>query len=313
LAPIRGVTNFIYRNALETTFGGADSALAPYIVTKASKELNKRQLEDLIPSKNLLPTTAQILTKEVDQFLHAANAYKELGVTRVNLNMGCPYPMVANRTKGSGLLLHPDRVRKMLSEIKEKCPIEFTVKIRLGREDRSEIMKIIPIINELEINDFTIHARLGKQIYKGNVDIEGFENCLPLLNTSPCYNGDIKTVNDFFRLKERLPSVSRWMIGRGVLSNPALLAQIKGQKFNEQTYRSKLYEMHKRIANGYLELDNAKSDFLTRMREQWLYLKDTFENDHKVYKSIKKAKSIDHYNDSIDWIFDQEIKESLYL
>lgn len=309
IAPIRGVTNFIYRNALESTFGGADSALAPYIVTKASGELNKRQLEDLIPSKNILPTTAQVLTKDADQFIHAAHAYKELGVEKINLNMGCPYPMVANRTKGSGLLLHPERVRELLTEIKEKCPIEFSVKIRLGREDRSEIMKIIPIINDLEINDFTIHARLGKQIYKGVVDIDGFEKCLPLLNISPCYNGDIKTVKDFETLANRMPSISRWMIGRGLLSNPALLAQIRGENFNEQKYRANLIEMHKRVSLGYLEMDNAKSDFLTRMREQWLYMKDIFEDEHKVFKKIKKAKSIDHYNDAIEWIFEQELNE----
>ena len=311
LAPIRGVTNFIYRNALESTFGGADSALAPYIVTKESGELNKRQLADLNPSNNLLPTTAQILTKDVEQFLHATSAYKALGVTRVNLNMGCPYPMAANRTKGSGLLLHPIRVREILTEIKEKCPIEFTVKIRLGRESPEEIKKIIPIINELQIDDFTIHARLGKQIYKGDVDIKGFQECIPLLDKVPCYNGDIKSVADFLRIQEKLPQVNRWMIGRGVLSNPALLSQIRGRSFNEQAYRSHLFEMHKRISTGYLELDNAKSDFLTRMREQWMYLKDIFENEHKVFKKIKKAKSIEHYNDAIDWIFEQEIKQSI--
>ena len=106
LAPIPGLTNYVYRNALEQTFSGADSAIAPYIVTKESNELNQRQLHDVLPEKNLLPTTAQILTKEIDQFLYVADIYKSFGVKKVNLNMGCPYPMVANRKKGSGLY-HP--------------------------------------------------------------------------------------------------------------------------------------------------------------------------------------------------------------
>ncbi|EQC43930.1 tRNA-dihydrouridine synthase family protein [Bacteriovorax sp. Seq25_V] len=307
LAPIRGVTNFIYRNALEQTFSGADSALAPYIVTKESGELNMRQLYDVEASKNLLPTTAQVLTKEADQFLHVAKIYKDLGVKKVNLNMGCPYPMVANRTKGSGLLLHPERVERLLTTIKEKCPLEFTVKIRLGREDVSEIKEIIPIINRLEINDFTIHARLGKQIYTGTVDVDAFESCLPLLETIPCYNGDINSVADYERLKKRLPMIKKWMIGRGGLSNPALFAQIKGEVFNEQSYSAKFIEMHNLITTGYLEQDNAKSDFLAKMRGHWLYFKDIFENEHKVYKKVKKAKSIEHYNDVVEWIFEQDI------
>jgi tRNA-dihydrouridine synthase len=312
LAPIRGITNYIYRNAIESTFGGVDSAIAPYIVTKSSNELNNKQLTDLDITKNLLPTTAQILTKEADQFLFAAKAYQQLGVKKVNLNMGCPYPMVANRTKGSGLLLHPEKVKALLETIKEKCPIEFTVKIRLGRENPEEIKKIIPIINELEIDDFTIHARIGKQIYKGSVNIDGFEDCLPLLNHSPCYNGDIRTVKDFKRVSTRLPSINKWMIGRGALANPALFAQINGEVFNEESYRARLFEMHNKISQGYLSLPNAKSDFLTRMREQWFYLSEVFENSSKVYKKVKKAKSLDNYHDVTSWIFEQDIKPSVY-
>ncbi|WP_412462868.1 tRNA-dihydrouridine synthase [Halobacteriovorax sp. RT-2-6] len=307
LAPIRGVTNYVYRNALEQTFSGADSAIAPYIVTKESNELNERQIHDVLPEKNLIPTTAQILTKEIDQFLYVANIYKDFGVKKVNLNMGCPYPMVANRTKGSGLLLHPQKVEKLLTGIKEKCPIEFTVKIRLGREDVSEIKEIIPMINKLEINDFTIHARYGKQIYVGGVDLDAFEECLPLLNTPPCYNGDINTVEDFKTYKARFPQINRWMVGRAGLSNPALMAQIKGSKFNEQTYLAKFIEMHKLMTEEYLSMDNAKSDYLQKMRGHWLYFKDIFENEHKVYKKVKKAKSIEHYNDVVEWIFEQDL------
>jgi len=310
LAPIRGVTNYVYRNALDQTFGGADSAIAPYIVTKASNELNKRQLHDVLPEKNRISTTAQILTKEIDQFLYVAKIYKEFGVKKVNLNMGCPYPMVANRKKGSGLLLYPEKVEQLLTGIKEKCPIEFTVKIRLGREDSSELKKIIPIINKLEINDFTIHARYGKQIYKGGVDLDAFEDCLPLINTTPCYNGDINSIQDFKALKERFPKIQRWMIGRAGLSNPALMAQIKGEKFNEQRYLANIFEMHKLMVNEYLSMENAKSDFLQKMRGHWLYLKDIFENEHKVYKKVKKAKSIEHYDEVVEWIFEQEINQS---
>lgn len=311
LAPIRGVTNYIFRNALEETFGGADSAISPYIVTKENGELNQRQLLDPHFEKNRIPTTAQILTKEVDQFINTTKYFKDMGVKKVNLNMGCPYPMVANRTKGSGLLLHPERVEKLLTEIKERCPLEFTVKIRLGRESRDEIKKIIPIINELEINDFTIHARLGKQLYKGQVDIDGFEECLPLLNTTPCYNGDIKSSSDFNRLSQRMPQVKRWMIGRAALSNPALLSQIRGESYNEQTYRALFIKMHKLMSEGYLSRENAKTDYIQRMREHWLYFKDVFENEHKVYKKIKKSKTIDQFHEAVEWAIDQELNQDI--
>ena len=310
LAPIRGVTNFIYRNALNRQFGGVDSALAPYIVTHSDRKLNARQLKDLDSVINDLQTTAQVLTKNADEFLEVAKIFKTLGVQNINLNMGCPYPMVANRLKGSGLLTQPKLVNDLLSEISKKCSLPFSVKLRLGREDRNEIDKLIPIINELKI-ETTIHPRLGKQLYKGSVDLEAFEILLEKLNIPPCYNGDIENISDFLKIQKRFPTISKWMIGRGALNNPALFSQIKGKLYSASTYKEKLFLFHQEIAKGHLELDNGHSDFLSKMKGQWFYLSNTFSDSHKVMKKIKKSKSIQHYQDSINWIFEQEISKNV--
>jgi len=311
LAPIRGITNYIYRNAIHRSFGGVDSMFAPYIVPREDEKLNERQLRDVVAEINDLPTVGQVLTKKVDQFLQVAHIHKDSGVKKINLNMGCPYPMVANRTKGSGLLLQPEKVEELLTGIVKDCPLPFSVKVRLGREEKTELKKIIPIINDLGIDDVTIHARLGKQIYKGEVDLDGFEDCLGLLPQAPCYNGDIKTVSKFNELKARFPMINKWMIGRGVLVNPALLSQIKGQKYTLEEYKEKVYLMHKEISYGFMNLDNGKSDFLNKMKGQWFYLSEVFEDSHKVFKKIKKARNFDQYDDAIDWIFEQDISEEV--
>lgn len=311
LAPIRGATNYIYRNAITRSFSGADSSISPYIVTKEDGELNARQLNDVDVTVNDLPTVGQILTKMPDQFIRTAHIFQELGVEKVNLNMGCPYPMVANRTKGSGLLLHPERVKSLITEIMKDCPLPFSLKVRLGRENAKEIHDLIPFINDQGIDDLTIHARIGTQIYKGEVDLDGFESCLEHLDTPPCYNGDIKTIEDFHRLKERFPTINKWMIGRGLLSNPALLSQIKGETYNAKEYKDKLFQMHKETSEGFLNLDNGKSDFLNKMKGQWFFMSEVFEDPHKVFKKIKKSKSQEHYKDAVEWIFEQDISESV--
>lgn len=312
LAPIRGITTAIYRNAISRSFGGIDSTFSPYIITREDEKLNQRSLIDANPKHNDLPLVGQVLTKEVDQFLQVADIYDDMGLKEINLNMGCPYPMVANRTKGSGLLAHPKKVETLLSGILDKCPIDFSVKIRLGRENISESKEIIKIINKLKIKKLTIHARLGIQIYKGHVDLDAFEQCLLDYDYIPCYNGDIKTLIDFNQLKLRFPEVNRWMIGRGALVNPAIFAQIKGVKFNKIEFKNKLQIMHNEIAKGHIELDNGKSDFLNKMKGQWFYLSESFENKQKVFKKIKKIRHIDQYEEAISWIFEQDLKEELF-
>jgi tRNA-dihydrouridine synthase B len=305
LAPIRGITDSIYRNAIARSFGGIDYAMAPYLVTKNTGEINARQFNDLNPAVNDLRVIGQILTKDADQFLLLANDMVGIGVKEVNLNMGCPYPMVADRTKGSGLLPHPERVRPLLEKIVKNCPCHFSVKLRLGRDDQNEVLEILPILKDLGIDDVTIHPRLGRQIYKGVVNLDGFEACLEHLTTPPTYNGDIHTAQDLIDLKRKFPTITKWMIGRGCLKNPALFSILKGTSYGADEYKQKLEEMHKELCVGYLAQENAKSTFLGKMRGHWPYLAASFENEAKILKKIKKARSIDHYFDATQWIFNQ--------
>ncbi len=309
LAPIRGVTNSIYRNAIAKTFGGIDSAVAPYITTNSQGTLNIRQLADVHPDANLLPTTGQVLTKNAQEFLHVAQIYCEQGMQEVNLNMGCPYPMVANRGKGSGLLTSPKETKALLTDITKKSPLPVSIKLRLGRHSSSELELLIPIINNLNLHSITIHPRIGDQLYKGSVDLKNFNYYLPLFEKVPYYNGDIFTVNDFQKMTKLYPTIIQWMLGRGVLCNPALPSQIKGKIYSVQEYKTHLQQMHSQIRDGFLNLENGKSDFLNKMREQWSYLSYCFESQHKIFKKIKKARSIDHYNDAVQWIFEQEIAQ----
>ncbi len=307
LAPIRGITDSIYRNAISKAFGGIDYALAPYITTKSSGEFNKRQFNDLNPSNNHLPIVAQILTKEADQFLELAEKMEKIGVKKIDLNMGCPYPMVTNRGKGSGLLPHPEKVRTLLKEITEKCSCELSIKLRLGMENPDEILSIIPILNDLKIEDITIHPRIAKQLYKGESCLDGFKNCLEKLTTAPTYNGDITTPQDLIQLQQQFPTITKWMIGRGALENPALFSMIKRNNYSIDKYKKRLTHMHQLLCEGYLNQDNGKSTFLQKMKGHWSYLAMAFENEAKVFKKIKKAQSINHYNDAVEWVFEQDL------
>jgi tRNA-dihydrouridine synthase len=277
--------------------------MAPYLVTKANNEVNLRQFNDLNPKLNELPLVAQILTKNADQFLTLADKLVKIGINKINLNMGCPYPMVANRTKGSGLLPHPDKIYKLLEQIITNSPCHFSVKLRIGRDNPDEILSIIPILNELKIDDITIHPRIGRQLYKGVIDINKFRQCVDLLPTPPTYNGDINSIEDFKKLKSEFPMITKWMIGRGALKNPALFSIIKGEHDSYANYKVKLQQMHDLLCDGYLNQDNGKSNFLNKMKGHWLYIANAFENEAKVFKKIKKSQNINHYFDAVEWIF----------
>lgn len=310
LAPIRGITSAVYRNAWNRHFGGAAYALAPYVELKKDRPVKINQLQDVDPLNNELETTGQILTKEVPQFVALAQLYTAMGVKEVNLNMGCPYPMVTNRGKGSGLLGQPAVVQSLLQGIQQEFAGKFSVKLRLGKESKEEIDNIIPILNDLPLVKVIIHPRLGRQLYQGSVDLDSFSRCLKNLVIPPVYNGDINSVADFQNLKKMFPPVNQWMIGRGVLCNPALFLQIKGAHLNREIIKEKLAQMHAEIVRGYLGIENGRSHFLVKMKALWGYLSQAFQQAPQVMKKIKKAQTIEHYNDVMSWVFDQEIADA---
>ncbi|MBF0315888.1 MAG: tRNA-dihydrouridine synthase family protein [Oligoflexia bacterium] len=296
LAPLHGVTSKNFRNALANTFGGIDRVMAPYVEPKQNKTITIKELDELSPQNNSLPIEAQILAKDAALFLAAAQEMKSIGVQRVNLNMGCPYPMVTNKGKGSSLLENPSLVAKLLMQIKKNSPLSLSVKLRLGYKDPNEIFALIPIFNDLAITDITIHPRIGIDLYHGPLYLDHFKRCVDILAVVPSYNGDITSTSMFSAMKEKFPTINRWMIGRGALLNPAFFCELRGEKLDESEFEKKFWKLHDTISENILTLSNGKSFYLHRMKEYWSYWIHSFQENVTFAKKIKKCKTIEEYD-----------------
>ena len=91
----------------------------------------------------------------------------------------------------------------------------------------TEILDVFPILEQYPIKNIAIHARIGKQLYKGGVDLDSFQKCLDTSKQKIYYNGDITSVTKFNELQERFPSIEHWMIGRGLIADPFFFFFIK--------------------------------------------------------------------------------------
>lgn len=294
LAPLRGLTDFIYRNIFSQFFPGFDSTVAPFITTYQGNAIKSSRLKDLLPENNQnLPLTPQILAKNPENFLKLAYILADLGYEKVNWNLGCPYPMVANKKRGSGLLPHPDRIANFLDKI-QGTPLALSIKTRIGRTHPEEIIKLMSIFNQFPLTELIIHPRTGIQMYTGNVDLETFHACLDLSHHPVVYNGDINSVNDYNKLSVKFPAVAGWMIGRGALANPFLPGQIKGLSCNA-THMQTLASFHDTLFQQYRENLSGPGHILGRMKGVWFYLSHSFADGKKLLKKIQKTTRISQY------------------
>lgn len=234
---MQGLTELMFRKVYEQCFPGVlDLAISPFLsLTHGNLNDAWKKIDDVWPEANVgsIPVIPQILGKEEEEFVALCNRLQEVGYEEVNWNIGCPMRRVTAKHRGSGILPHPDEVRRILDYVVPRIKPHLSIKMRIGLQRKEEIFDLVPILNDYPLASVSIHPRTGRQQYGGQVDLDTFAQVLPLLHHRVIYNGDICTVDDYQRLSQRFPQISDWMIGRGVLYDPLLPCDILHLKAGE--------------------------------------------------------------------------------
>lgn len=312
LGPFQGITDAPFRNVFKKHFGGIDKFYTPFFTGIQKDHAKNLQVEEIDPRFNDVETlTPQILSTDAEEILRFASQCKELGYKEINLNMGCPFPRVANKKRGCGLLPYPEKITAMLSTVFERIDLKFSIKCRLGYFDPDEIVPVIDIFNQYPLSELIIHPRIGKQLYKGEADVKRFSELIPLVKAPLVYNGDIISVDSFERISGMVKPVNEFMLGRGLLANPFLAEEIKKNgKLNEfsepvcpqkdrlHAYMVDLYEDRLRHAGGSPKV-------LGRMKELWSYLMYSFDEPQDIWRKIKKINALKEYEEAVDAVFQE--------
>ncbi|CAZ94852.1 tRNA-dihydrouridine synthase family protein [Zobellia galactanivorans] len=290
-SPLQGFTDFVFRNAQQKFFGGIDTYYAPYIRFNRKMIIKGSYQRDLNPEVNTsLELIPQVMTADVEHFLFVIKYIQSLGYTELNWNLGCPYPMVTNSGMGSGLICNTEKIDHILDRAHSETDVTISMKMRLGYENSNEILEAFPILEKYPLKNVAIHARLGKQLYKGGVDLEAFQKCVDVAKHTLYYNGDITTVAQFKTLRERFPSINHFMIGRGLIADPFLPSMIKADTTDYPVDRWDIFrEFHDTIYTQYDAMLSGPTPIKMKMLGFWEFFSQSTHNPQKVYKAIKKA------------------------
>ena len=307
LAPLRGLTDYIYRNTFNRHFNGFDAAVTPFIPSSRTTRATPLHLKDVLPENNAsMPIEPQILCNNPADFIPLAKQLYDLGYPTVNWNLGCPFPMVAKKQRGSGLLPYPDRIEDFLAKTVPAIPNRLTIKTRLGRRDSEEIIQLMPIFNRYPLQEIIIHPRTGKQMYDGEPDLDAFEKCIEMTHHRIVYNGDITDLKSFQNLSARFNTIKAWMIGRGAIVNPFLPAILKSGKddFSDrvETFRS----FYQELFDEYQRVFSGPGHLLERMKGFWTYFSQAFKDSRKIRKKIHRTLKLQRYLEIVERFFEED-------
>lgn len=306
LAPFQGVTNVVFRNVFSKHFKGVDKFYTPFFMgIQHQSRLSPRKLMEIGSSHmNGIPVVPQILSKDAGEILRFAEICRQMGFSELNWNLGCPYPQVADKKRGSGMLPYPDMIGEILDKVMPVVQISLSVKCRLGYYSADEIVKLVSIFNKCPLSELTLHARIGKQLYAGKPDLETFEKVSQLFRMPVVYNGDIFSVNDFRSVNNRFSHLHACMIGRGILTDPFLPGDIKGIiiNHNRQEYINRFMDD---LYFAYRQYAKDRLSILGTLKEYWSYLASSFNEPKDILRKIRKANDFDTYENAVSFIFSE--------
>ena len=286
-APMEGLTDSVYRKLHHQFFGGIDSYYMPFISPTVHRCLTHREAREL-PMADSMPFRAvpQILTKVPEDFLWAAGECAKRGYDEVNLNVGCPSGTVVAKKKGAGMLEDPENLDRFLDGILSAAPLPVSVKTRLGIAGPEEFVRILEVFNRYPIKELTIHPRVRKQFYDGDVDMDMFRYAMENSKNPLCFNGNLRTLSEVKAFGAAYPEMEAVMIGRGLIGNPAML-EPGGEK--------KMEAFHDALLEEYTVSFGGSRNAMFRMKENWRHMIRMFEGSEKLWKKLRKTTDLEEY------------------
>ena len=232
LAPMQDVTTLQFMRVL-ARYGGPDVYWTEYFRVHGESHPEKWILDSITKNPTGRPVVAQLIGNDIPALVRTAKLLQKLPVAAIDLNLGCPAPIVYRKCAGGGLLRAPEKIDAILGALRDAVTIPFTVKTRLGFDSPAEFEGLLPVFAKHPIDLLTVHARTVKQMYRPGVRYDLIARAARELRCPVLANGNIHSATQAQALLVET-GARGLMIGRGAIRNPWLFDQIRQQLHDEK-------------------------------------------------------------------------------
>ena len=273
LAPMQEVTDGAFW-ALVQRYDGADVYWTEYFRVQADSTPERRILDAIRHNTTGRPVVAQMIGNDIPALVRTAKALQQLPVAAIDLNRGCPAPVVYRKCAGGGLLREPARIDAILGALRDAVTIPFTVKTRVGFASIEEFEALIPIYARHGLDALTVHARTVAQQYRLPVHYDLIRQAADAMPCPVIANGH---VSSGAQARDLLASTGSrgLMLGRGAIRSPWLFGQIRqalrGEPIAYPTGRD-VWTYIRELWASQLTLDTPEKSQCARMKKFVVYL-----------------------------------------
>lgn len=234
LAPMQDVTDWAFWR-LMAGYGGADLYVTEYFRVYETSRLDKHILRSITENPTGRPVAAQMIGNDIPALVRTARELQQFHVAAIDLNLGCPAPVVYRKCAGGGLLREPRRVDAILGALRDAIGIPFTVKTRIGFDSPEVFDELLAIFAKHSLDLLTVHGRTVAEKYRSEVHYDYIAGAAKEMKCPVLANGNISSARKAERVLTET-GVRGVMIGRGVIRNPWLFTQIRQHLKGEEPF-----------------------------------------------------------------------------
>ncbi|MBI5775622.1 MAG: tRNA-dihydrouridine synthase family protein [Verrucomicrobia bacterium] len=216
-------------------YGGADVYYTEYFRVHATSHLEPWIAESIEKNPTGRPVVAQMIGNDIPALVRTANELQQMPVAAIDLNLGCPAPVVYRKCAGGGLLREPQRVDAILGALRDTVNIKFTVKTRLGFDSPEVFEELLPIFAKHSLDLLTVHGRTVAEMYRSEVHYDFIARAVAAMRCPVLANGNVYSAAKAAEVLT-LTGARGLMIGRGAIRNPWLFHQIRQQRRGETLF-----------------------------------------------------------------------------
>jgi tRNA-dihydrouridine synthase B len=241
LAPMQDVTDLPFWR-LMAAYGGADVYYTEYFRVHATSTLEPWIKESIVKNPTGRPVVAQMIGNDIPSLVRTVKQLQELPVAAIDLNLGCPAPVVYRKCAGGGLLREPARVDNILGALRDAVTIRFTVKTRLGFDSPAVFEELLPIFAKHSLDLLTVHGRTVAEMYRSEVHYDLIARAVEAMRCPVLANGNVYSAAKAAEVL-KLTAARGLMIGRGAIRNPWLFHQIRQRQRDETLFVPRGHEV----------------------------------------------------------------------
>ena len=298
LAPMQDVTDLAFWSLI-SKYGGPDVYFTEYFRVHPSSTLDRNILCSITQNPTGKPVIAQMIGNDIVSLVRTARQLQEYPIAAVDLNLGCPAPVVYRKCAGGGLLREPRLVDAILGALRDAIKIKFTVKTRLGFDSSDIFPELLPIFAKHSLDLLTVHGRTVKEMYRSEVHYDYIAQAVAQLPCPVLANGNVYSAGKAIEVLE-LTGARGLMIGRGAIRNPWLFHQFRQKQLGETPFVPRGHDVLDYIRALYDAVcspDAREAAQVQRMKKYMNYLAIGVEPSgdflHRIRRATAKSEFFD--------------------